>query len=596
MQISSLQLATPGVIFLLLVVSSPLRTATLDQTVAPSISKNFDGPAELPREYVKSSLKDTPASGKTWMVASGQDLAQVLTSLSCGDVIQLQAGAAFSGNFVMPAKSCDDSHWIIIRTSAPDSSLPPEGTRLTPCFAGISGLPGRPRLNCVSTTNVLARIEFDGHGASGPITFSPGANHYRLLGLEVTRVPSAATVYNLIQFNGPADHVVFDRMWVHGTAQNETTRGILLGPSRYVAVVDSYFSDFHCIARSGSCTDAQTIAGGLSDEAMGPYQIVDNFLDAAGENILFGGGAAKATPTDIEIRRNHMFKPLTWMKGQAGFVGGTTGNPFIVKNLFELKNAQRVLVDGNILENSWGGFSQVGFGVLLTPVDQSGHCPTCQVTDVTIRYCSISHVAAGLQIANALTGTAGQGQRYSIHDIVIDDIDNKKYSGPGEFAQLTVSPGKPILQDVTINHVTAFPPRTLFIIGTLPGAQMKNFVFTNNIVNSGIYPVWSSGNVGGATNCAALNSPITTFNSCFIPYTFAGNVIIDPPALALPEKWPPGNFFPASPEAVRFVNYNGGIGGNYQLQSSSRYKGKATDGKDIGADVAAIASATAGVE
>jgi hypothetical protein len=32
------------------------------------------------------------------------------------------------------------------------------------------------------------------------------------------------------------------------------------------------------------------------------------------------------------------------------------------------------------------------------------------------------------------------------------------------------------------------------------------------------------------------------------------------------------------------------------LQSSSRYKGKGTDGKDIGADVAAIASATAGVE
>ncbi len=584
------------VVFFLLILAFSLGAAGSDQTSAASNGKNFDGPAELPREHVKSSLKDTPANGKTWTVAAGQNLAQALASASCGDVIQLQAGAAFSGNFVIPAKSCDDSHWIIIRTSAPDSSLPPEGTRLTPCYAGISGLPGRPRLNCTSTANVLARIEFDGTAASGPITFSPGANHYRLIGLEVTRAPSPKTVYNLIQFNGAADHVIFDRVWVHGTAQDETTRGILLGPSRYVAVVDSYFSDFHCIARSGSCTDAQTMAGGLSDQPMGPYKIVNNFLEAAGENIIFGGGAATATPADIEISRNHMFKPLTWMKGQNGFVGGTTGNPFIVKNLFELKNAQRVLLDGNILEDSWGGFSQVGFGILLTPVDQSGHCPACQVTDVTIRYCSIRHVAAGLQIANALTGTGGQGQRYSIHDIVIDDIDNKKYAGPGEFAQLMVSPGKPILQDVTINHVTAFPPRTLFIIGTLPAAQMKNFIFTNNIVNAGIYPVWSSGNVGGATNCAALNVPITTFNSCFSPVTFAGNVIIDPPTLALPEKWPPGNFFPESSDAVRFVNYNGGNGGNYQLQSSSRYKGKGTDGKDIGADVAAIASATAGVE
>jgi hypothetical protein len=96
---------------------------------------------------------------------------------------------------------------------------------------------------------------------------------------------------------------------------------------------------------------------------MGFYKIVDNFLEAAAENILFGGGAATATPADIEISQNRMFKPLTWMKGKAGYVGGTNGNPFVVKNLLELKNAQRVLIDGNILENSWVGFSRVGFAI-----------------------------------------------------------------------------------------------------------------------------------------------------------------------------------------------------------------------------------------
>jgi hypothetical protein len=96
------------------------------------------------------------------MVRSGQSLEQVFASASCGDTIQLQAGATFSGNFVIPAKNCDDSHWIIIRTSVPDSSLTPEGTRLTPCYAGVSSLAGRPRLNCASTANVLAKIEFNG--------------------------------------------------------------------------------------------------------------------------------------------------------------------------------------------------------------------------------------------------------------------------------------------------------------------------------------------------------------------------------------------------------------------------------------------------
>jgi hypothetical protein len=43
-------------------------------------------------------------------------------------------------------------------------------------------------------------------------------------------------------------------------------------------------------------------------------------------------------------------------------VGGANGKPFIVKNLFELKNAQRVLVDSNIMEVHLGWFlGQVGF-------------------------------------------------------------------------------------------------------------------------------------------------------------------------------------------------------------------------------------------
>jgi hypothetical protein len=563
-----------------------------------SDDKNFDGPAELPREHVKSAFQDTPAGGKTRTVNSGESLETVLANASCGDVIQLQAGAAFSGNFVIPAKNCDDSHWIIIRTSAPDSSLPSGGNRLTPCYAGVSSLPGRPPLNCGSTANVLAKLEFNGSSGSGPITFASGANHYRLIGLEVTRSDTPANIYTLIQFLGPADHVVFDRVWIHGTAQTTTTRGILLGATRYVAIVDSSFTDFHCVAKTSACTDAQTIAGGLGDSPMGPYKIVNNFLEAAGENILLGGGGASMTPADIEIRHNHMFKPLTWMKGQAGYVGGTDGNPFIVKNLFELKNAQRVLLEGNILENCWGGFTQVGFAILLTPKNP-GNCSKCQVTDVTIRYNAISHVGAGMQIVNALAdngGAALDGQRYSIHDVVIDDIDGAKYNGPSEFAQISVAPGAALLQNVTIDHVTAFPARTLFIIGDMVAAShpMKNFVFTNNIVNAGASPVWSTG--GGPGNCAFHDVPLTTFNACFSGSTFASNAIIAAPPAYPAGTWPAKSFFPTSAAAVRFGNYNGGIGGDYRLQSSSPYKRKGTDGKDLGADIDAIRSATEGVQ
>ena len=89
------------------------------------------------------------------------------------------------------------------------------------------------------------------------------------------------------------------------------------------------------------------------------------------------------------------------MVGQPGYVGGLDCNPFIVKNHFELKNAQRLLFEGNIAENTWGGFSQVGYSLLLTPKNQTSGtknvCPMCLVTDVTIRYSKVSHAGAGIK-------------------------------------------------------------------------------------------------------------------------------------------------------------------------------------------------------
>ena len=94
------------------------------------VAGTFDGPAELPRVYVQSALADTPAPGSVISVPKGGDFQQALNSATCGDIIELQAGAVFVGNFTIPALACDDAHWIIVRTSAPDSSLPPEGTRI----------------------------------------------------------------------------------------------------------------------------------------------------------------------------------------------------------------------------------------------------------------------------------------------------------------------------------------------------------------------------------------------------------------------------------------------------------------------------------
>ena len=464
------------------------------------------------RVLIPTAMANTPAPGITITVNNGGNLQAALNNARCGDTIHLQAGAVFTGVFTFPNKNCDDHHWIVVRTSSDDSLLPSEGSRLTPCYAGVSSLPGRPAFNCSWTKNVLAKLVMNRGGSSGPVVFAPGASHYRLIGLEVTRVAGIGLVYALASPSSKSvtSKIIYDRIWFHGTAHDETTRGIQLGGSSYVAVVDSFFTDFHCIYSTGSCTDSQAINGGINKHPMGPYKIVNNFLEASGENILFGGGPSTYTPHDIEITHNYMFKPLTWMKGQPGYVGGANGKPFIVKNLFELKNAQRVLVDSNVMENTWGGFSQVGFAILLTAKGNTpaNPCSICQVTDVTIRYNYISHMGAGMQLSNGLSddgATPLDGGRYSIHDVIFDDINGTRFHGPNVFAQVSTRPGAPVLHDVTINHITAFPQKTSLLIGDVLSVdpKMKNFVFTNSIISTGQYPVWSTGTGGSSQLCGS---------------------------------------------------------------------------------------------
>src|ERR1700733_12650409 len=68
-------------------------------------AQQYDGPAQLPEATVPSAMADTPAPGSIISVNAGDDLQSALNSAQCGDIIELQAGATFSGQFVVPAKN-----------------------------------------------------------------------------------------------------------------------------------------------------------------------------------------------------------------------------------------------------------------------------------------------------------------------------------------------------------------------------------------------------------------------------------------------------------------------------------------------------------
>jgi hypothetical protein len=575
-------------------------------SISPAWSKaGFDGPAELPRVTVASSLADTPTPGSVVTVAAGGNLQAALDNARCGDTIELKAGATFTGRFTLSARNCDNAHWVVIRTSASDALLPSEGQRATPCYAGVGSLPGRPQYGCVNPQNVMSRVE-NNTTTDGPFILRNGANHYRFIGLEITRTAGThdAPTLMTVEPSGIADHIVVDRSWFHGTVRDETQSGISLSGVTYGAVVDSYFSDFHCL-ENGMCTDAHAVGGGLGSHQDGPFKISGNFLEASGEAVIFGGGAATLTPTDIEIRRNHFFKPWQWMPGQPGFVGGPSGRAFITKNHLELKNATRVLIEANLMENNWGGFTQAGYALLLSPKNQHTQhgnvCPRCQVTDVTIRYTRISHSGSGLQLATSMSGDGSNGApalagtRWSIHDVVLDDI-NKKYTGGGNlFLVMNGWPKNP-LNTVTINHVTGFPDPIghLFLLGNnLRNPSMYGFVFTNNMVTTAQYPVWNSGQ---PNSCATQGTPAQKIKKCFTTYTFTNNALVATPIPFPPSSWPSGNFFPADANAAGFVQYDNGVDGDYRLLPNSRYKNAGTDGRDLGADIVGLDAVLIGVE
>jgi hypothetical protein len=555
-----------------------------------------DGVAELPKTCYYTALDGTPSPGKQIHVAANSNLADAIDKAKCGDTLLLPAGASFDVR-ELPAKKCDDQHYITIRTDTPDSKLPPQGSRISPAWGGVSSLPGRPAFAqpAGGPAKLLATLVV--RRGDGAVV----GDHVRFVGIEWT-TPADTGIYRFLGMEHQ-DHIVFDRNWIHPADGAEVGHGVVMAEGAHmIAVINSYINGLYCIARLGKCTDATAVGGGHGDDPVFTIKFYNNFLESSGENILFGGSGATMTPTDIEIRRNHLFRPMIWKEGEPGYTPTPKGTPYIVKNNFELKNASHVLFEANLLENSWGGFSQTGYSILLTPVNQSDRCAVCRVNDITIRFNRIRNVAGVLQIANGLNnmGTAGaDGGRYSIHDLVADDLHDKDYKGTGNFLILVSI--RPLLHDVQIDHVTAFVTGVLMsVINKEP--KIPNFTLTNSVLSIGDArpPLVSAG--GGPDSCATKTQFVGSealLQACFDPFKFDKNLIISGRG-----SFPSGNISVSSPEGAGIHDLKGTVSKDPRLCHAkgpgcpkvSPGAEAATDHRDLGADIDAVEAAIAGVE
>src|SRR5262249_37189134 len=150
---------------------------------------------------------------------------------------------------------------------------------------------------------------------------------------------------------------------------------------------------------------------------------------------------ANVVPSDIEIRGNHFFKPLVWQ----------TNGLWVIKNLLELKNAQRVLVSGNILENNWVS-GQDGTAIVFTPRNQNGTAPWSVVQDVTFESNVVQHVGGGFRISGQDNNHPSQeAKRILITNNVVRDVTKACYRNT-RFMLITTPPGCLPVTDLTVTH------------------------------------------------------------------------------------------------------------------------------------------------
>ena len=120
-----------------------------------------------------------------------------------------------------------------------------------------------------------------------------------------------------------------------------------------------------------------------------------------------------------------MNRPLSWKIGHPGYAGIN----WSVKNLFELKNAQRVLVEGNIFEHNWP-HSQNGFSILFTVRNQDGGAPWSTIEDVTFSNNLVRHVAGGINILGRDDNRPSQqASRIAIRNNVFLDVGYDAWGG-----------------------------------------------------------------------------------------------------------------------------------------------------------------------
>lgn len=492
----------------------------------------------LPADTVDASVP--PVTGRTIRVSANDpaSLQAALNSAVGGDQVVLPDNSEYVGNFTLPRHA--GSGAVTVRSETVTTAA---GTRVTPAVASSFAR--------IITPNVAAAVA----------TAASAAN-WHLLGLSISLRPGAVDNYGIVTIGTGsenalsqfASNIVLDRVMINGGVTGNTSRCVGFNGNS-LAVVDSWLAECHAKGR-----DAQAI-GGWS--GLGPFLIQNNHLEGSGQNIMFGGAdpaVANVSPSDITIRGNHLFKPMSWGNGK-----------WTVKASFELKHAKRLLFENNVIENHWAD-AQVGFAILIQAANQDNTAPWSIIQDITIRSNIIRNSTSGFNLLSRVTvGGRISNQptkRVLVRNNIFTDIGHDPVTGAvGRYVQLMSDH-----EDVSIVENT--------FVGTgannaviFDGEPSKRLTIFNNVFGPSAYGFIGSGFGEGTASIAQ-----------FAPGALVrGNVL----AGHIERLYPASNFFPAALQSSDFMNAGGG---DFTLRQALPFS--ASDGALVGADGQSILAAT----
>ena len=505
-----------------------------------------------------------PTGQRQVTVTTGEELQRALDQAKGGDTILLSDGATFrpaaQGSFLLRNRQIPADQWVTIRSANrafdANGALPPS-TRVDIANANLM-----PKLRAVATNKPAIRAE-------------AGARGYRLVGLDIGVDEEVARLSNLVELGSGRDttveaepsDIVIDRCYLHGNDQGDYRRGVALNGAR-MAVVDSYLENFH-----DAHSDSQAISGW---NGPGPFRIVNNFLEAASENIMFGGADPAIeglVPSDIDIRRNVSTKRLSWKASGVA-----------AKNAFELKNARRVLVDGNTFEHVWTS-GQNGTAIVLKSTNQEGRCTWCVTEYVTFSNNIVRDAASGLAINAAEAGRKGvplprPANHIRVTNVLFENIGSADWGTGGKLFRVTNG-----VSDVEITHVTSTSNPNGILDPRNAADLNPNLVFAHNLVERSLYGIGAGANEG-----------LATLTKNFAPFVYSQNVLVNTSAAtkqsiadnALKSRYPKDTIVVPGWDALGFQKET------FKLTPSSRFSKTGEDGKDPGADIDAIERAQNG--